>query len=71
MAVNGRFHGITRRDLLEVGDRFVVPDAAGVVETVLEAVARWRTFAEEASIPGETAEHIADDIERRSGPLRS
>ncbi|EQD49807.1 HipA domain-containing protein, partial [mine drainage metagenome] len=46
MAVNGRANGITRRDVLEVGDRFAVPEASGVVEAVLEAVARWRTFAD-------------------------
>ncbi|MHB1500527.1 MAG: type II toxin-antitoxin system HipA family toxin [Candidatus Dormibacteria bacterium] len=71
MAVNGRANGITRRDVMEVGDRFAVPEASGVVGAVLEAVARWSTFAEEAGLPEQTADHIADDIDTWSRPLRS
>lgn len=71
MAVNGRTNGIARRDLMEVGERFAVPEASRVVAVVLETVARWRTFAEEAGVPEEIAVHIADDIDTWSIPLRS
>lgn len=71
MAVNGRATGITRRDVMEVGDRFAVPGASDLVEQVLEATAKWRTFAEEARVPEATADRIAADIDTWSRPLRS
>jgi serine/threonine-protein kinase HipA len=71
MAVNGRRRGITRADLAEVGDRFAVPTVTGLIEPVLDAVAQWRTFASEAGVPDAVAEHIADDIEAWSRPLRT
>jgi serine/threonine-protein kinase HipA len=71
MAVNGRSVGIRRADVMEVGDRFAVPGASGIVGQVLEAVAKWRTFADEARVPEATTEHIAADIDRWSAPLRA
>jgi serine/threonine-protein kinase HipA len=71
MAVNGRSAGIGRIDVMEVGDRFAVPGASGIVEQVLEAVAKWRTFADEAGVPEATAQHIAADIDMWSAPLRA
>ena len=70
MAVNGRTTGITRADVREVGDRFGVPRPSDIVEQVLEAVVKWPAFADEAGVPEATADHIADDIERWSSPLR-
>ena len=70
MAVNGRTTGITRADVREVGDRFSVPSASGIVEDVLEAVAKWPSFADEAGIPKPTAEHVAHDIGAHSSLLR-
>jgi hypothetical protein len=52
-----------------VGDRFAVPAASRVYREVLEAVARWRTFADEASLPDVTTKQIAADIETWSAPL--
>ncbi|MDA8040377.1 MAG: type II toxin-antitoxin system HipA family toxin [Actinomycetota bacterium] len=70
MAVNGRTTRITRADVREVGDRFSVPAASDIVEQVLDAVARWPTFADEAGLPEATAEDIARDIDVSSAPLR-
>jgi serine/threonine-protein kinase HipA len=70
MAVNGRRSNIARSDVIEVGDRFVVPGATDVVEEVLESVAKWRTFADEARVPEATAAQIMTDIETWSAPLR-
>ena len=69
MAVNGRTTAITRADVTEVGDRFAVPAASDVVEQVLEAVAGWSTFADEARVPGGTARQIAVDIDAWSDLL--
>ena len=69
MAVNGRANRITGGDVMQVGDRFAVPDASRVVEQVLEAVAKWHTFANEARVPDATADQIAADIDTWSRPL--
>jgi serine/threonine-protein kinase HipA len=69
MAVNGRYVGIGRGDVMEVGDRFAVPGATDILEQVLEVVSKWRTFAEEAGVPEATTEHIAADIGMWSAPL--
>ena len=71
MAVNGHRSAISRRDIMEVGDRFAVPGASDVVEQALEAVAQWPRFAEEAGLPEATAALIATDIATWSAPLRS
>lgn len=71
MAVNGQTVGITRADVMEVGDRFAVPAAADNVERVLESVAKWQTYADEARVPDATAQQITVDIETWAGPLRA
>ncbi|MGA1837917.1 type II toxin-antitoxin system HipA family toxin [Herbiconiux sp. 11R-BC] len=50
MSVNGEFGRITREDLLVVADRFQVPDRAEVISQVVDAIAGWRGFADEAGI---------------------
>lgn len=70
MAVNGRTIGITRKDVREVGDRFSVPDASGIIDQVLDVVAKWSIFASQAGLPKETADRVASDIEVWSSPLR-
>jgi serine/threonine-protein kinase HipA len=71
MAVNGHVNGITRADVMEVGDRFAVPAASEIVEEVLDSLAKWLTFADEARLPPATAEQIAADIQDWSSPLRA
>lgn len=70
MSVNGNSTGITRADVAQVGDRFGVPAMNDIVEQVLDAVAKWRGFADDAGVPDATAAHVADDIEGWSAPLR-
>lgn len=70
MAVNGRSTQIARADVREVGDRFSVPGVSDILEQVLDAVSKWRVFAGEAEVPKATTEHVADDIEAWSAPLR-
>jgi serine/threonine-protein kinase HipA len=70
MAVNGHRIGITRTDVMAVGDRFAVPGATDIVASVLDAVAKWPVFAAEAGVPDATAAQIAADIDRWAGPLR-
>lgn len=70
MAVNGQTVDISRADVMEVGDRFAVPAYTDAVEQVLDAVAKWESFAGEAGLPELTAEHVARDIDTWSGRPR-
>ncbi|MGO4702601.1 type II toxin-antitoxin system HipA family toxin [Dyella sp. 2RAB6] len=61
MAVNGKFSGITRKDLLAVGDRFEVPGMKAIIGDVADAVSLWKEFAKEAGVPTDIASSIAKD----------
>jgi serine/threonine-protein kinase HipA len=50
MAVNGKFTGISRSDLLAVADRFGIGTASKVLKQVREAVAAWPDFAVQAGV---------------------
>lgn len=62
MGVNGRFEGITRDDLHEVGERHHVPGYRRIVREVASGVARWPDLAEEAEVDGETVAAVAGDL---------
>jgi serine/threonine-protein kinase HipA len=70
MAVNGRTTGITGADIRDVGDRFSVPGASGIVDQVLDAVVKWPTFADQAGLPEAITVSVGSDIETWSAPLR-
>jgi serine/threonine-protein kinase HipA len=59
MAVNGRFSGATRADLLAVADQFRVPRARAALAAVETAIGNWREFAARAGVPGALANEIA------------
>jgi serine/threonine-protein kinase HipA len=58
MSVNGKFEDITRSDLLDLADRYVVPAASRVIGEVLDAVDRWPTFALNAGVAEAETERI-------------
>ena len=60
-SVNGKFARITRRDILDVADRFAIGTAPRVLEEVGAAVRRWRTFAKRAGLPAKEIERIKKD----------
>ena len=63
MSVNGKFRGITRRDLLEVGEMFDVPDGGReIVAAVEEATGGWREQARDAGVPGEMARWVGERV---------
>jgi serine/threonine-protein kinase HipA len=62
MSVNGRFDEISRADLLAVADRFLVPDAKGLLGQVRAAVGDWPRCAAEAELPRTRTEAIAGDF---------
>ena len=50
LAVNGKFSGITRNDLLSVADRFGIGTAPQVLKQVGEAVSVWPDFSANAGV---------------------
>lgn len=58
MAVNGRFTGITRDDLLAEAERFGLGEGRGIVGEVAAAVGRWPEFAAPAGVDAEEAARI-------------
>ncbi len=50
MAVNGKFSGISRADLLAVADRFGIGTAAQVLQRIGVAVKAWPDFAAQAGL---------------------
>ena len=70
MAVNGQTQAITRSDLDTVGDRFEVPDATAIIDTVLGAIDSWSDFATEAGVGPKAKDEVGADILAMSAPLR-
>jgi serine/threonine-protein kinase HipA len=58
MAVNGKFSGISRADLLAVADRFGIGTATKVLQQVGDAVAAWPDFAAQAGISSDATSRI-------------
>ena len=62
ISVAGKFRGITRSDLLVVGEMFDVPRGGReIIGAVEEAVGGWREQARAAGVPGE----VVDGVGRR------
>lgn len=63
MSVRGKFSGITRSDLLEVGEIFDVPGGGReIVAAVEEAVGGWREQARAAGVPDEMAAWVGGRV---------
>jgi serine/threonine-protein kinase HipA len=60
MAVNGKFTGIARADLLAMADRFGIGTATKVLQRVGEAVAAWPAFAAEAKVSPSESKRIRE-----------
>lgn len=62
MSVNGKFDDITRDDLLQVADRFVVPNAARALDDVKAALGSWPQCADEAGVAHPRMHEVAKDF---------
>jgi serine/threonine-protein kinase HipA len=60
MAVNGKFAGITRADLLEIANRFGIGSASKVLKQVGEAVAVWPDFAARSGVNEKEIKRISE-----------
>ena len=67
LSINGKFDGITLRDIHSVGDRFDVPGYRQIAREVLSAVSHWPDFAGEAGLSRAQTQRIANDL--REHPL--
>jgi serine/threonine-protein kinase HipA len=64
MGVDGVFRDVARADVMRLADRHLVPGASEVVDEVRDAVARWRSFADEAGVPGRVVGHVEESLPR-------
>lgn len=62
MSVNGKFGGIHRADMLEVAERYLVPDAKVILDQVEAACSNWLSFAAEAGLPIDEVARVGADI---------
>jgi serine/threonine-protein kinase HipA len=62
MSVNGKFEKITRDDLLEEGDRFMVRRPKALVSDVRDAAENWSAHAKEAGLRESTLDRVAADF---------
>jgi serine/threonine-protein kinase HipA len=60
MAINGKFAGITRADLLVVANRFGIGTASKILKLVGEAVAAWPDFAAQAGVSEQEVKRIIE-----------
>ncbi|WP_251620576.1 type II toxin-antitoxin system HipA family toxin [Odoribacter lunatus] len=51
MSINGKFDGITRKDLLECANRNNIKEAALIIDEICEISAGWPTIAAECGVP--------------------
>ncbi len=61
MAVNGKFTGISRPDLLVVADRFGIGTASKILQQVGKAITAWPDFASQAGISSDEMARIRKD----------
>lgn len=59
MSVNGKRDRFTKPDILAVAKQFGIKGATEILARVIDAVARWREFADEARVPGDLRKQIA------------
>jgi serine/threonine-protein kinase HipA len=70
MSVNGKFDGITREDLVKVGERFKILDAGKILSEVDTAIQGWDEFAKQAGLGVTRIDEIAGHHVRIGAPAR-
>lgn len=63
MSVNGKFDGITRFDLLELGARNNIRNASQIIDEVCDACAGWQNIAKECDVPQIMIDQILPDMQ--------
>lgn len=72
MSVAGRFRGITRSELLEVGHQFDVPGGGdSILDEVLDSVADFPAESREAGVAPDLIRTFTDRLDAETEPLKS
>ena len=69
MRIADKLSEITRADLLALGRRFSVRDAARMVEEAQSVVADWPRYAAETGVPADTVRSVGEALEARRKEL--
>lgn len=69
MHVADKLAGITRSDLLSVGQEFRIKQPGQLVEQALDVVSQWPRYASETGVPRDVQQRIAADLESRRKEL--
>jgi serine/threonine-protein kinase HipA len=67
MRVADKRTGITQADLLEVAATFGIRSAGGIIAQASDAVAHWRSYAEEQEVPGNVIDSIGSALMSHNG----
>jgi hypothetical protein len=62
MSVNGKFTDITRKDLIDVADRFGILGAGAIIDEVEQVTVRFGEFADAAQLPKTAVEEITQGL---------
>ncbi len=63
MSINGKFDGITRKDLLEFAGRNNIKDASEIIDRITEVSSRWPLMARECEVPRHMIDAIVPNME--------
>lgn len=69
MRVADKRAGITRGDLLEVGEQFGIKGPDRLLKQVIETIRRWADYASKTKVPGDARKRITHELETRRGEL--
>lgn len=62
LSINGKRRGFERSDLLTIAKSMNIKRANKIIDNIVEIVAKWKTFAEEAGVGKELANRINDNL---------
>ena len=70
MRVADKRTGITRRDLVGVGETFGVRNPGGIVDGMLEVTARWPEYARGTGVPADALRRVQAELRERAREVR-
>ena len=71
MRIADKRSGITRRDLIAVGETFGIRDPAGIIDRIRDVVAGWPAYAQAQAVPPNTIGHVATELRARAREVGS
>ena len=62
MSVNGKYDDISRHDLLELATRENIKNPNEIIDSTIDTIAKWTSFAGESGVPKEIAQEIYKNL---------